>query len=313
MFSVIIPYYNKSKYIQRCLDAVLNQTYQQFEIILVNDGSTDDGLHFITDNYSNKVTVINQENKGVSAARNTGIRAAKCPFIAFLDADDCWHHQFLEKIKAVIDIEKNIKIIGAHYSRNKEFLVTDSGTLDYFKFENYFKSALKNTYFSSSSTIITTDFFTKNEGFNTNLKNGEDIDVWIRAVQSGGNSFYVKNTLVYYSNEDLNQATNTKVPIQNTLVGTINSSYQAALKSSTDIDFNRFISIYVYFNLYPYYYNSESHSLAKLALKNNEFHYFLLNFIYLLPIKIGSKVISSKKYGKWIRLYLKFVIRYLLN
>ena len=210
MFSVIIPYYNKSKYIQRCLDGVLNQTFQKFEIILVNDGSTDGGLQFISNTYSKKITIINQINQGVSAARNTGIKAAKYPFIAFLDADDCWHNQFLQRGKEIIDKEINIKIIGAHYSRDKEFLDSDLDSLNYFKFENYFKSALRNTYFSSSSTIIATNFFKKNIGFNTNLKKGEDIDLWIRAVCSGGNAFYIKNTLVYYSDEDANQSTNSK-------------------------------------------------------------------------------------------------------
>lgn len=313
MFSVVIPYYNKSKYIQRCLDSVLNQTFQEFEIILVNDGSTDDGLGFISGNYSNKITVINQDNNGVSAARNTGIKNTKYPFVAFLDADDCWHYQFLQKVKKVIDSEKDIKIIGAHYSRNKEFLVTDSGALNYFKFENYFKSALKNTYFSSSSTIITADFFTKNEGFNSNLKKGEDIDVWLRAVQSGGNAFYIRNTLVYYSDEDVNQATNTKGSIQNTLVGTINDKYQNILQTSHNKNFNRFVSVYVYFNLDPYYYDSESHFLAKAVLKKNEYYFFLLHLVYWFPFGIGQKMMCSISCRKWIRLYMKFIIRYILK
>jgi glycosyltransferase involved in cell wall biosynthesis len=313
MFSIVIPYYNKSKYIQRCLDGVLNQTFQEFEIILVNDGSTDDGLSFILDNYANKITVINQENKGVSAARNTGIKVAKYPFIAFLDADDCWHNQFLQKVKAVIDTEKDIKIIGTHYSRNKKFLATDSGTLEYYKFENYFKSALKNTYFLSSSTIINADFFKTNNGFNANLKKGEDIDVWIRAVQSGGNAFYIKNTLVYYSDEDINQATNSIGSIQNTLVGTINEKYHSLLQLSNDKDFNRFVSIYVYFNLYPYYFNSDSFLLAKAMLKKNEFQFFLLDLVYRLPSRLGIKLMSSVRFSKWIRLYMKFVIRYTLK
>ena len=313
MFSVIIPYYNKSKYIQRCLDGVLNQTFQEFEIILVNDGSTDDGLRFITNNYSDKITVINQENQGVSAARNTGIKAAKYPFIAFLDSDDCWHKEFLQKGKEVIDKELNIKIIGAHYSRNKEFLMTDSDALDYLKFENYFKSALRNTYFSSSSTIITAEFFAKHNGFNTNLKKGEDIDLWIRAVHSGGNAFYIKNTLVYYSDEDVNQATNSKGNINNTLVGTINEKYENILKSSTDKNFNRFVSIYVYFNLYPHYYDSESHLFARAALKKNEYRFFLLHLVYWLPLRIGQKMMASYSCRKFIRFYMKFVIRYILT
>lgn len=313
MFSIVIPYYNKSKYIQRCLEAVLTQSFQEFEIILVNDGSTDNGLHFISNNYSNKITVINQENQGVSAARNTGIKAAKYPFIAFLDADDCWHNEYLQKVKKVIDTEEDIKIIGAHYSRDKEFLASDSGGLDYFKFENYFKSALRNTYFFSSSTIIRADFFSENEGFNTHLKRGEDIDVWIRAVQSGGKAFYIKNTLVYYSDEDVNQATNYKGNIENSLSGTMNTSYENILKSSKNKDFNRFVSIYIYFSLPSFYYASESHLMAKAMIKKNEFHFILLGLVYKLPLRLGIKLMSFKRFNKWIRLYMKFVIRHVLQ
>jgi hypothetical protein len=190
--------------------------------------------------------------------------------------------------------------------------MTDSDALEYFKFENYFKSALRNTYFSSSSTIITADFFAKHNGFNTNLKKGEDIDLWIRAVHSGGNAFYMKNTLVYYSDEDENQATNSKGNLQNTLVGTINSLYEESLKSSKNKDFNRFVSVYVYFNLYPHYYDSESHLLAKTVLSKNEYRFFLLKLAYGLPIMVGIKLMSSNNLSKCIRLYMKFVIRYTL-
>jgi glycosyltransferase involved in cell wall biosynthesis len=313
MFSVIVPYYNKSKYIQRCLDGVLNQTYQEFEIILVNDGSTDGGLKFISTTYSDKIIVINQENKGVSVARNMGIKQAKYPFIAFLDADDCWHNQFLQKVKEVIDIERDFKIIGTHYSRKKEFLSSDSGSLDYFKFENYFKSAIRNTCFFTSSTIITADFFAKNNGFNNNLKKGEDIDVWVRAVLSGGNAFYVKNTLVYYSDEDINQVTNTKVSIQNSLVGIINQPIYNQCFSVKNDSFNRFSSVFVLCNLYPYFYDSESHLKAKEVLKKNEHHFFLLNLVYTFPLGLGIKLMLSKRLRRWIRLYIKFVIRYFLR
>ncbi|TRX37064.1 glycosyltransferase family 2 protein [Flavobacterium restrictum] len=308
MFSIVIPYYNKSKYIQRCLDSVLNQTFQEFEIILVNDGSTDGGLDFISNVYATKITVIHQENQGVSAARNAGIQASKQSFIAFLDADDCWHYQFLEKVKAVLDVEKDIKIIGAHYTRNKGFLDTDSGVLDYFKFDDYFKSAIRNTYFSSSSTIIAADFFQKNKGFNSDLKKGEDIDVWVRAVYSGGNAFYIKNTLVYYSNEDENQVTNSKVLIENSLVGIINK-YPSGVNKS----FSKFVSVFVLCNLYPYYYDSKSHLQAKTTLKNNQYEFFLLQLVYMFPVSFGSKVLQSSTLKKGVRLYIKFVIRYVMN
>ena len=103
MFSVIIPYYNKEKYVERCIASVLNQTFQDFEIILVDDGSTDNGCAIIREKYGNKVTLISQKNQGVSQARNKGISMARFNYIAFLDADDCWHIQFLEKVKEVVD------------------------------------------------------------------------------------------------------------------------------------------------------------------------------------------------------------------
>ena len=249
MFSVIIPYYKKRKYIERCIDAVLLQTYQDFEIILVDDGSQDGVAQLIEEKYSEKVQLIQQENHGVSAARNKGIAAATHDYIAFLDADDYWSPFYLEKLAQIINQEKDIKIIGAHYTRNKSEVELKNNSLDYFKFENYFKAAIRNTYFTSSSTIIKNIFFHNNPGFNSNLKRGEDIDVWLRAVASGGNAFYINNTLVYYSDEDSEQATSSIGAVENALVGTINEYYKNLMGKSDNPTFSHFVSKYVYFNL----------------------------------------------------------------
>jgi glycosyltransferase involved in cell wall biosynthesis len=313
MFSVIIPYYNKEKYIERCIASVSNQTFQDFEIILVDDGSNDNGCEIIKAQYANKITLISQTNQGVSAARNAGIKVAKYPFVAFLDADDCWHKQFLEKVKTVIDTEEDVKIIGTHYSRSKDFLSKKQESINYLQFENYFKLALRNTYFTSSSVVISKSFFDNNSAFNSILKRGEDIDVWIRVVQSGGNAFYITDTLSYYSDEDVFQATNTKHDLQQTLVGKINELYSSLKIESKNVDFNKFVSIYVYFNLYPYYYDTKYHESAKKALYSNEFKYYLLHLPYLMPLSIGKRILNSKVLKKQLRLYLKFIIRYALK
>lgn len=96
--SIIVPVYNAEKYLDRCVNSILNQTYRDFELILVDDGSRD-GSGKLVDTYADKdprVIVIHQENKGVSAARNKGISIAKGKYMAFVDADDYVSEEYLE-------------------------------------------------------------------------------------------------------------------------------------------------------------------------------------------------------------------------
>ena len=94
--SVIIPIYNSEKYLKKCLDSVVNQTFHDKEIICVNDGSTDSSLEILKQ-YSN-IKIISQENKGLSEARNTGIKAAQGEYIGFVDSDDWVDLNFYEKL-----------------------------------------------------------------------------------------------------------------------------------------------------------------------------------------------------------------------
>ena len=97
-FSVVIPLYNKEKEIKRAIDSVLNQTFQDFELIVVNDESTDNSLSVVESIQDSRITIISQENKGEFGARNTGIINSHAPYIAFLDGDDEWKPEFLETI-----------------------------------------------------------------------------------------------------------------------------------------------------------------------------------------------------------------------
>lgn len=99
LFSVIVPLYNKREYIRSTLDSVLNQTVSSYELIVVDDGSTD-GSPQIVEEYGN-VRLIRQRHSGVSAARNRGIREARGSYICFLDADDTWRSDFLETVQAL--------------------------------------------------------------------------------------------------------------------------------------------------------------------------------------------------------------------
>ena len=98
-FSVVIPLYNKEAYVAKTLNSVLNQTYRNFEVIIVNDCSTDNSLDVVKAARDHRIKIIeHSENKGLSASRNTGINAATHLYIAFLDADDYWDSTYLETI-----------------------------------------------------------------------------------------------------------------------------------------------------------------------------------------------------------------------
>jgi len=102
-FSVIIPLYNKEKYIEATLSSVLKQTFTDFEVIIVDDGSSDNSLKIVSQFNSPKISIIHQKNQGAPLARNNGIRAAQSENIALLDADDHWHpNHLLELINPTI-------------------------------------------------------------------------------------------------------------------------------------------------------------------------------------------------------------------
>lgn len=106
--SVIVPVYNVAKYLGRCLDSVLSQTFQDFEVICINDGSTDNSLE-ILHQYAQKderVKIINQKNSGAGLSRNTGINMAQGDYLSFIDADDWIDKHFLEKVYHLAKVSK---------------------------------------------------------------------------------------------------------------------------------------------------------------------------------------------------------------
>ncbi len=123
LISVVIPVYNVEKTIRACIESVLNQTFDLFEVIFVDDGSSDRSVDIIKEFTDSRMRVITQENRGLAGARNTGIRASKAPFVALLDSDDLWHPEKLERhFKHLCDNP----LLGVSYSASQ--FIDDDGT-----------------------------------------------------------------------------------------------------------------------------------------------------------------------------------------
>ena len=206
MFSVIIPLYNKAPYVAKAIESVLGQTYRDFEVIVIDDGSTDQSLE-VAKTFENKsITIISQPNSGVSTARNNGVKIAKHPYICFLDADDWWHPTFLEEMKRLITDFPDAGIYGSGYyivKNGQERIAPigvpqgfEQGIIDYC--EVYAKTLCMPL--TSISVVIPKHIFDEEKGFKSQLKFGEDFDLWIR-IALKHKVILVNKPLAYYNQD----------------------------------------------------------------------------------------------------------------
>jgi len=184
LFSVIIPLYNKAPYIKRAIDSVLAQTIQDFEIIVVNDGSTDGGENIVAEYSDSRIFLINQKNSGVSVARNNGVNVANSELISFLDADDIWYPEYLETIFGLYNKYPNSGLYGTGY----EMISNKTGAVrkytyelfdaTYFEIHNYHKVINKNLggwmLIMTSSMTIPKSILLEVGGFPLNYHQHED-------------------------------------------------------------------------------------------------------------------------------------------
>ncbi|MFS3928309.1 glycosyltransferase family 2 protein [Priestia flexa] len=182
MFSIVIPVYNKEEYISRTLNSILNQTFLNFEIIIVDDGSTDNSIKIVKNFDDNRIKVVSQENKGVSSARNLGVEHSKNDYIAFIDADDIWKPEFLENINNMI---LSFPTAGAYYTDykvGKEKVeakkVKQNIECKSFLIDDYFQFALHHKAMCASCVVIEKNIFIDLGGFCTEYKRGEDLYLW---------------------------------------------------------------------------------------------------------------------------------------
>jgi glycosyltransferase involved in cell wall biosynthesis len=199
--TVVIPVYNSARYISQTLDSVQAQTFTDYEVILVNDGSEDrDELERLIQSHAVPVIYLSQENKGVSAARNAALRIARGEFYAQLDADDQWTPDYLEVQLGILAanpgvalVYPNAKIIGESSESDLEFM-----TISPSEGEVNFESLVRQQCVVMTCVTARLSAIRAAGMFDEELRSCEDFDLWLRVVKNVGPIIYHHQPLVLY-------------------------------------------------------------------------------------------------------------------
>jgi Glycosyltransferases, probably involved in cell wall biogenesis len=214
MFSVVIPLYNKENNIALTINSVLNQDFHDFEVLIVNDGSTDNSLSVVEKIADERVRVIDKSNGGVASARNMGIQAASYDWIAFLDGDDLWKPDYLSKMKKLINDFPEASFWGCQFIKQEKghdrIANSIHGKRGYVN--NFFQKQAEALLISSSSVIIRKDCFEKVGYFNEGYTRGEDLDMWCRLARNYKFAFE-PTPLCYYLLDGDDRACKKKQPL----------------------------------------------------------------------------------------------------
>lgn len=186
LVSVIVPVYNRETLVSQTIDSILSQTYKDFEIIVINDGSTDESLAIIKNyeaQFPNKVRVIDQPNQGQIIARNNGIRVAKGEYIAFLDSDDLWMPRKLERQIPLFEEGVGLVYSGVEIIDEKGSTVrvepADASITGYI-----FPQLLVKNRMTGGTVVVTAEALRRVGLFSSDFQAAENWDLWLRICKT---------------------------------------------------------------------------------------------------------------------------------
>jgi hypothetical protein len=185
-FTVVIPLHQKAPWVERCLDSVAAQTCRDFEVVVVDDGSTDGGGALVANRRDLRIRVVRQDNLGEGAARNRGLAEATSEWVALLDADDEWLPSFLEEAAAAAERDPELVAIFTNVveaDTGRPLLQRPVAG----RVGDYFALALRNRGFgmTASSTVARREALLRAGGFRVGVESGADLDAWARLAWSG--------------------------------------------------------------------------------------------------------------------------------
>ncbi len=319
-FSVVVPLYNKAPYVAKAIGSILSQTFTDYELVIMDDGSTDDS-------YENALKVIQgrgnchiyrQKNAGVSMARNNGVALSQGDYVCFLDADDWWDPAFLEEMNRLIVEFPEAGIYGTNYiivnETKHKTKVAPVGVEPNFEkgYINYCQVYAKTLAMplTSISVAIPRPVFDEKEGFPREIKLGEDFLLWIRIALTYKVAFLNK-PLAYY-NQDVDMA--------NRGVGRLHQPKQHMLwnldflseEEKFNLDFKQLIDNLRAYSLLPYFLSREFHDTAVQELAKVDWNQQPkdLRKQYEKPISVLKCEYKVKRFGsrmkqRWFYLFGK--------
>lgn len=198
--SIIIPVYNKSKLINRCLDSIFHQSTQySYEVILVDDGSTDDSVELIKRRKESNLVLYQQQNAGPSVARNKGVELSHGKYCAYLDADDYWSDGFIEKAVSFLEQHDEcvaVNVAQRHMTVSGEHIAPScyKGYSKPFVLDDFFDFWAKYMHVCTGSVVIRSEVIKQVGGMRTDLRVTEDLEFWA-LVSTFGNWGFIPEVL----------------------------------------------------------------------------------------------------------------------
>ena len=305
-FSVVIPLYNKGPYIRKALESVYDQSFKDFELIVVDDGSSDNSFFVAKESLKDcsvKYKLLHQDNSGVSIARNNGVAASQGEYICFLDADDWWASTFLERIDWLIREYPDAGIYGTNYyyvKNNKQIVCvsnTETGYIDYCKVY-YEQFAMPLT---SISVAINRVIFNEFGGFRPTLKLGEDFDLWIRIALKYKVAF-LNEALAFYYQDSAPEWRGIRQMQKPKCHMLWNLDYLSE-EERRNPDYKRLIDRLRTYSLLPYYLTKEHRKAARAELDKVDWssQSKIIRTLYSTPIPILKCRMALLKLGSRIK------------
>lgn len=226
MLSVVIPLYNKVATIERAIKSVLNQTISDFELIVVDNGSSDGSVYVVNKILDSRIQIIEHRDRGVSKARNKGILTSHSEWVAFLDADDEWQPTFLETCLRLSQKFPKCKVLATAYQRvynngeHHNIQLNGCPNETDFLLENYFEvAAQSDPPFCSISVMIRRDALLAIGGFPEDIYQGEDLLTWARLASWYRIAYCRDPQSLFYTGESGSMDKPKRVPPDEDLVG----------------------------------------------------------------------------------------------